>query len=60
MSIPRVWARGQLSQRSIREIQTSTGIPAQLVESVIWGMDTLDALKDEDWLVFKGGTCVQS
>jgi predicted nucleotidyltransferase component of viral defense system len=60
MTIPRLWQRRDLSQAKLIEVQIASGISSHLVESVIWGMDTLDVLREEDWLVFKGGTCVQS
>ena len=56
----RVWKRSQMSQEVFRAIQQATGIPARLVEVTFWHMDTLALLEQADWLVFKGGTAVQS
>jgi len=59
LKIVKVWKRDQLNQDVFRSIQISSGVPARLVELMFWHMDTLDALRPMDHLVFKGGTCVQ-
>jgi len=60
LSIVSSWERNQISQEIFREIQRKSGIPARLVEITFWHTDTLALLAEVDWLVFKGGTCVQS
>ena len=54
------WHRKQLTQEIFREIQQRVGIPARLVEITFWHFDTLGILSSADWLIFKGGTCVQT
>lgn len=49
-----------MTQDAMRAIQRETGVPSRLVETVFYQVDTIDALTAPDWLVFKGGTCVQS
>lgn len=58
--IIKVWERAQITQDSLRHIQQATGVPSRLIETIFYQVDTLDALSELDWLVFKGGTCVQS
>ena len=60
LSIVTSWERHQINQEVFRGIQRKSGIPARLVEVTFWHTDTLSVLVDLDWLVFKGGTCVQS
>ena len=60
LSIVTSWERNQISQDVFRDIQRKSGIPARLVEITFWHTDTLALLTEVDWLVFKGGTCVQS
>ena len=60
LSIVRSWERDQMSQEVFRDIQRKSGIPARSVEIMFWHTDTLALLAEVDWLVFKGGTCVQS
>ena len=59
LSMVKTWDRLQHSQQALIEIQRKTGIPARLVEITFWHYDTLFVLSQADWLVFKGGTCVQ-
>ncbi|MCK4614780.1 MAG: nucleotidyl transferase AbiEii/AbiGii toxin family protein [Thermoplasmata archaeon] len=60
LSTVTIWDRQQITQEVFRDIQRKCGIPARLVEITFWHTDTLAVLADEDWMVFKGGTCVQS
>ena len=60
LSMVKTWDRLQHSQQALNEIQRKTGIPARLAEITFWHYDTLFALSLADWLVFKGGTCVQT
>jgi predicted nucleotidyltransferase component of viral defense system len=60
MSIVKSWHRKQMTQEIFRKIQQKTGIPARLVEITFWHIDTLGLLSSADWLIFKGGTCVQT
>jgi len=60
LSIVTTWERNQINQEVFRDIQMKSGIPARLVEITFWHTDTLSLLSEADWLVFKGGTCVQS
>lgn len=60
LSIVTSWERNQISQDVFRDIQRKSGIPARLVEITFWHTDMLALLTEVDWLVFKGGTCVQS
>ena len=60
LEIVKFWDRKQLTQEIFREIQQKTGIPARLVEITFWHVDTLGILSSADWLIFKGGTCVQT
>jgi hypothetical protein len=60
MSTIKCWDRKQLTQTVFQEIQQISGIPARLVEITFWHLDTLSILSSADWLVFKGGTCVQT
>lgn len=60
LSMVKTWDRPQHSQQALIEIQRKTGIPARLAEITFWHYDTLFVLSGADWLVFKGGTCVQT
>ena len=60
LSTVKHWDRKHLTQEIFRKIQQKTGIPARLVEITFWHFDTLGILSACDWLVFKGGTCVQT
>ncbi len=61
LSTIRVWDRNQLTQEVFRKLQIKYGIPAYLVETMFWHMEILNRLKPlSDFLVFKGGTCVQN
>lgn len=60
LSIVKVWKRDAMNFDTFRAMQAEWGVPARLVETVFWHLDTLDALGSPEWLVFKGGTCVQS
>lgn len=60
LSIVKVWKRDAMNFDTFRAMQVEWGVPARLVETVFWHLDTLDALGSPEWLVFKGGTCVQS
>ncbi len=60
LSTVEYWHRKQLTQEVFRGIQHKSGIPARLVEITFWHLDTLGILSDCNWLVFKGGTCVQT
>ncbi len=61
LSTVRVWNRNQLTQEVFRKLQVKYGIPAYLVETMFWHMEILRRLAPlGEFLVFKGGTCVQS
>ena len=60
LSTVRYWDRKQLTQDVFRKIQKKSDIPARLVEITFWHLDTLGVLSACDWLVFRGGTCVQT
>ena len=60
LSLVRSWKREQTTQENLRKIQKHSTIPARSIEMMFWHYDTLSLLKEGDWLVFKGGTCVQS
>jgi predicted nucleotidyltransferase component of viral defense system len=61
LSTVRVWNRNQLTQEVFRKLQVKNGIPAYLVETMFWHMEILRRLQPlSEFLVFKGGTCVQS
>jgi len=59
-SIIKAWAPSQVTQRVFDTIRSDFGIPRGLVQTMFWHVDTLLAITSLDWLVFKGGTCVQS
>lgn len=61
LSTIRIWNRNQLTQEMFRKLQVKYGIPAYLVETMFWHMEILRRLTPlSEFLVFKGGTCVQS
>ncbi len=61
LSTIRVWSRDQLTQDVFRRLQAKYGIPAYLVETMFWHMEILRRLLPlSEFLIFKGGTCVQS
>jgi len=61
LSTVRVWDRRSLSQDVFRGLQAKYGVPAYLAESLFWHLEILDRLRPlQEFLVFKGGTCVQS
>ncbi len=61
LSTIRIWNRNQLTQEMFRKLQVKYGIPAYLIETMFWHMEILRRLKSlGEFLVFKGGTCVQS
>lgn len=60
LSLVKSWRREQTTQENLRKIQKHSGIPARSIEMMFWHYDTLSLLKESEWLVFKGGTCVQS
>ncbi len=61
LSTIRVWDRNKLTQDMFRKLQAKYGIPAYLVETMFWHMEILRRLLPvSEFLVFKGGTCVQS
>jgi len=61
LGIIKLWKREQLTQGIFREIQLELGIPATLIETMFWHLDTLYQLsKLKKPPVFKGGTCIQS
>ncbi len=61
MEIIEVWPLKELTQAKLRELQRDFGVSAYLIEMVFWHLDTLHQLsRIKDFLVFKGGTCVQS
>ncbi|MBU4490884.1 MAG: nucleotidyl transferase AbiEii/AbiGii toxin family protein, partial [Euryarchaeota archaeon] len=56
-----IWNRNQLTQDVFRKLQAKYGIPPYLVETMFWHMEILRRLMPiSEFLVFKGGTCVQS
>jgi len=59
-SIIKAWAPKQVTQGVFDTVKSGFGIPRGLVQTMFWHVDTLLALSSLDWLVFKGGTCVQS
>lgn len=61
LSTIHVWKREQLTQDTFRKLQAEYGIPAHLVETLFWHLEVLHRLIPiSEFLVFKGGTCVQS
>lgn len=60
LSIIRIWQRNQINIDTFMAIQSRYGVPARLIETNFWHLDTLDVLKEFEGLVFKGGTCIQS
>jgi predicted nucleotidyltransferase component of viral defense system len=61
LSTIQVWKREQLTQEVFRKLQVKYGIPAYLIETFFWHMEILNRLHPmSEFLVFKGGTCVQS
>ncbi|MCX9009943.1 MAG: nucleotidyl transferase AbiEii/AbiGii toxin family protein [Candidatus Methanoperedens sp.] len=61
LSTIQVWRRDQLTQDVFRKLQVKYGIPAYLIETLFWHLEILDRLQPvSEFLVFKGGTCVQS
>lgn len=61
LSTIRIWNRNQLTQEMFRKLQVKYGIPAYLIETMFWHMEILRRLAPlSEFLVFKGGTCVQS
>jgi predicted nucleotidyltransferase component of viral defense system len=59
-SLVKAWAPGQVTLGVFDTIRSDFGVPKGLVQTMFWHVDTLDAVSGLDWLVFKGGTCVQS
>ncbi len=61
LSTIQVWKREQLTQEVFRKLQIKYGIPAHLIETLFWHLEILHRLQPvSEFLVFKGGTCVQS
>ncbi len=61
LSTIQVWKREQLTQEVFRKLQMKYGIPAYLIETLFWHTEILHRLQPVgEFLVFKGGTCVQS
>lgn len=61
LSTVHIWNRKQLTQDMFRKLQVKYGIPAYLTETMFWHMEILYRLLPlSEYLVFKGGTCVQS
>ncbi len=61
LSTIQVWKREQLTQEVFRKLQVKYGIPAHLIETLFWHLEILHRLQPvSEFLVFKGGTCVQS
>lgn len=61
LSTIQIWKREQLTQDVFRKLQIKYGIPAHLIETLFWHLEILHRLKlINEFLVFKGGTCVQS
>ncbi len=61
LSTIHIWNREQLTQDTFRKLQVKYGIPAYLIETMFWHMEILHRLLPlSEYLVFKGGTCVQS
>lgn len=58
--IIKAWKPEQITQEVFREIQKKMGVPARSIEIIFWQMDILEMLSDSNWLIFKGGTCIQS
>jgi hypothetical protein len=56
-----VWKCEQLTQDVFKKLQVKYGIPAHLIETLFWHLEILHRLQPiREFLVFKGGTCVQS
>lgn len=61
LSTIQVWKREQLTQEVFRKLQVKYGIPAHLIETLFWHLEIMHRLQPvSEFLVFKGGTCVQS
>jgi predicted nucleotidyltransferase component of viral defense system len=61
LSTIQVWKREQLTQEVFRKLQVKYDIPAHLIETLFWHLEILHRLQTvSEFLVFKGGTCVQS
>lgn len=61
LSTVHIWSRDQLTQDMFRKLQVKYGIPAYLTETMFWHTEILYRLLPlSEYLVFKGGTCVQS
>ncbi|MEM4308560.1 MAG: nucleotidyl transferase AbiEii/AbiGii toxin family protein [Thermoplasmata archaeon] len=60
LSIVKTWRRDQINTTVFSMLQSKYGVPARMVETAFWHVDTLDVLRELRWLVFKGGTCIQS
>ncbi len=61
LSTIHIWSRDQLIQDMFRKMQVKYGIPAYLTETMFWHVEILHRLLPlSEYLVFKGGTCVQS
>ncbi len=61
LSSIQVWKREQLTQEVFRKLQVKYGIPSYLIETLFWHFEILHRLHlVSEFLVFKGGTCVQS
>ncbi|MDO8728167.1 MAG: nucleotidyl transferase AbiEii/AbiGii toxin family protein [Candidatus Methanoperedens sp.] len=61
LSTIQVWKREQLTQEVFRKLQIKYGIPAYLIETLFWHLEILNRLLPmSEFLMFKGGTCVQS
>lgn len=61
LSTIHIWSRDQLTQDMFRKMQVKYGIPAYLTETMFWHMEILYRLLPiSEYLVFKGGTCIQS
>ncbi len=61
LSTIQVWKREALTQEVFKKLQVKYGIPAYLIETLFWHLEILNRLQPmSEFLVFKGGTCVQS
>lgn len=56
----KTWQEADLTQRAIDEAARPFAVNPREAYMTLLHMDTLDCLKDLDFLVFKGGTCVQT
>lgn len=54
------WDAGQLTQAALEKAAAPWGVNPREAYMSLVHLDTLDALRELDFLVFKGGTCVQT